>query len=176
MQGVQIQRSAKKLGQLRGIFRDQNAWQTMDSETVVYRVQWWEPIPQGTEGGLFWGTTTIEPGRVGDEYFMTRGHFHSVRDRGEYYCTVEGHGVLVLMSDDSSGRTERMSHGSLHYIPGGTAHRAVNTGNTPLIFWASWPSDAGHDYDAIGAEGFGIRVLLRDEIPTLVPDKTPAEK
>jgi len=176
MQGAQIHRSAKALGQLRGIFSDLNAWQAMDPETVVYRVQSWEPIPEGTEGGLFWGATIIEPGRVGDEYFMTQGHFHSIRDRAEYYCTVESHGVLVLVSEDGSGWTEMMSPGSLHYIPDGTAHRVVNISDTPLIFWASWPSDAGHDYDAIRAEGFGIRILLRDGIPTLVPDEMPSNK
>jgi glucose-6-phosphate isomerase, archaeal len=172
LRGPQICESVKKLGQLAGLFRDQNAWRTMDPETVVYRVQWWEPIPQSTQGGLFWGATTIEPGRVNDEYFMTHGHFHSIRDRAEYYCTVKGDGVLVLMGEDRLIRTENMSLGSLHYIPGSTAHRVVNTSETPLVFWASWPSDAGHDYDTIRKEGFAARILLRDGAPTIVPEKT----
>jgi glucose-6-phosphate isomerase len=175
MEGAQIRQSVKRLGELRGIFRDENAWRAMDPETIVYKVQWWEPVPQSTEGGLFWGTTTIEPGRVSDEYFMTHGHFHSTRNRGEYYCTVESSGVLILMSGDGLTRTEMMSPGSLHYIPGDTAHRVVNTSDTPLIFWASWPSDAGHDYDAIKAEGFGIRILLRDQAATFLQE-APAKR
>ncbi|HEY4378711.1 MAG TPA: glucose-6-phosphate isomerase family protein [Acidobacteriaceae bacterium] len=168
MQGVQIQELVKKLGELPGVFRDQGVWEAADPETVVYKVQWWAPVAESTEGGLLWGTTTIEPGLVGDEYFMTRGHFHAIRDRGEYYCTVRSCGVLVLMTQDGSTRTETMSPGSLHYIPGHTAHRVVNTSDSPLIFWASWPSDAGHDYD--GAASFGIRVLLRNGVATFVPE------
>src|SRR6185437_15999218 len=38
------------------------------------------------------GTTFIEPGCVGDEYFMTKGHFHAKRNRGEYYVTAAGSG------------------------------------------------------------------------------------
>jgi glucose-6-phosphate isomerase len=173
MQGVQVRELVKKLGELPGIFRDQRVWEAADPETVVYKVQWWTPVPESTEGGLFWGTTTIEPGLVGDEYFMTRGHFHAIRNRGEYYCTVKSGGVLILMTEDGSTQTEKMSPGSLHYIPGHTAHRVVNTSDSPLTFWASWPSDAGHDYN--GAASFGIRVLLRDGVPTFVPEQMPVK-
>jgi glucose-6-phosphate isomerase len=171
IQGTPMQSSIKKLGQLDGVFRDRNAWQAMNPETLVYSVQWHDPVPQDTEGGLFWGTTTIEPGRVGGEYFMTRGHFHSKRDRAEYYCTVQGEGMLVLMDEDRSTRVETMSAGSLHYIPGHTSHRTVNTGDTPLSFWACWPSDAGHDYDTIAKHPFTARILDRDGAPEVVRDE-----
>lgn len=164
MHGSSTLHSVKRLKDLAGVFQDQAAWQAMDDETLIYSVQWEEPIPHGTEGGLFWGTTTIEPGCVGDEYFMTRGHFHSRRNRGEYYCTVQGVGRLVLMEEDGSTRTENMSPGSLHYIPGYTAHRVANIGDTSLSFWACWPSDAGHDYDAIAAHPFGVRIFRQNSL------------
>jgi glucose-6-phosphate isomerase, archaeal len=175
LHGTQVHQSVKKLGDLRSLFRDQTALRTMDPETTVYRVQWWEPVRQGTEGGLFGGITTIEPGRVNDEYFMTHGHFHSIRGRGEYYGTVKSQGILVLMGEDRKARIEIMSPGSLHYIPGYTAHRVVNTSDTPLVFWASWPSDAGHDYDAIRTAGFSIRILLRDGVPEPVAESRRQE-
>ena len=50
-----------------------------------------------------------------------------------------------------------MKPGSVHYIPGNVAHRVANTGNEPLIFLASWPSDAGHDYARIRETGFSKR-------------------
>jgi glucose-6-phosphate isomerase, archaeal len=168
MHGAPVQSVVRKLGQLDGVFGDRNSWSSMDHEVVVYSVQWQEPVSQDTEAGLFWGSTTIEPGRVGDEYFMTRGHFHSKRDRAEFYCAVQGHGMLVLMGEDRSVRVEIMAPGSLHYIPGHTAHRAVNTGEIPLIFWACWPSDAGHDYDTIAAQSFSARVLQREGVPEVV--------
>ena len=162
--------SVKKLGQLKGIFRDEESWRRMDPETVVYRVWWWEPVKPGTEGGLFWGTTEISPGRVGNEYFMTHGHQHAVLDRAEFYGTIRGNGMLVLR--DESGRTshQEMTPGSLHYVPGKVAHRMVNTGDVPLRAVACWPSDAGHDYGAIAQHGFGVRVMEEHGKPTVVAE------
>ncbi len=157
-----IRSSVKKLGQLKEVFADRSAHARMDPETVVYRVWWWEPVPPGTEGGLFWGTTEILPGKVGNEFFMTHGHQHAIRDRAEFYGTVSGTGMLVLR--DAGGKTwyEPMTPGSLHYIPGRVAHRTVNTGHAPLRFIASWPSDAGHDYAAIATEGLVARVIEKN--------------
>ena len=154
--------SEKRLGQLKAVFHDEKAWERMDPETIVYRVWWWEPVPCGTEGGLFWGGTEIQPGCVGNEYFMTHGHRHAVIDRAEFYGATLGQGLLVLR--DESGRiwAEEMKPGSLHYIPGRVAHRVVNTGNAPLRFVACWPSDAGHDYEIADGRGLGARVLQRN--------------
>lgn len=171
MRGAAVQQTTKTLRDLAGLFHDADALSRMSESTVVYRVQWTEPVPQGTTGGLFWGSTIIEPGRVGDEYFMTHGHFHSLRDRGEYYGTIGGKGLLVLMDENRAIQTDAMFPGSLHYIAGGLAHRVINTGNEPLLFWACWPSDAGHDYASIKGEGFGARVLLRDGKPVVIHEQ-----
>lgn len=157
--------SEKKLGQLKGIFRDEKAWRQLDPETIVYRVWWWEPVPLGTEGGLLWGLTEIQPGKVGNEYFMTHGHRHQIRNRAEFYGTVVGNGRLVLREENGSARYEEMTPGSLHYISGHVAHRVVNTGDVPLRFVACWPSDAGHDYDIVLKEGFGASVMEKDGKP-----------
>lgn len=165
-----IRSSVKKLGQLKEVFADTAALARLDPETVVYRVWWWEPVPPGTEGGLFWGTTEILPGKVGNEFFMTHGHQHAIRNRAEFYATVSGEGMLVLR--DASGKTwcEPMSPGSLHYIPGSVAHRTVNSGTVPLRFIASWPSDAGHDYHTIATQGLGARVLEKNGKAVFVKD------
>jgi glucose-6-phosphate isomerase len=135
---------------------------------LVYSVQWIEPVPSGTEGGLFWGSTVVQPGRVGDEYFMTHGHLHAKRDRGEFYSTIQGQGMLVLADERGSAWTEAMRPGSLHYVGANTAHRIANTGDSPLSVVACWPSDAGHDYEAIQRNGFGVRLICDQGIPTLV--------
>lgn len=44
----------------------------------------------GTEDGLFWGSTTIQPGKFGDAYSMTREHFHRLHNRGEYRKRAAG--------------------------------------------------------------------------------------
>jgi len=156
---AQVRESVKTLGQLQGIFANEEARQKMDPNTVVYRVQAWCPVPEGTEGGLFWGTTVVEPGQVDTEYFMTHGHFHQKRDRTEYYGTVEGEGALILMSESRETHSEPMSPGTLHFIPPNTAHRVANTGAVPLRFVACWPSDAGHDYESVRRLGFSARLL-----------------
>src|SRR6266704_2439964 len=97
LSGPHVKEGTKTMGQLRGIFRSQEDWSMLTPELVVYRVQWIPPAGEGIEGGLMWGNTTIEPGRVGDEYFMTHGHFHEISNRAEFYATVRGTGYLVLM-------------------------------------------------------------------------------
>jgi glucose-6-phosphate isomerase len=169
MSGAPVQESSKRLGELKGLFLDTRAQEQMDPELEVYRVRWWPTVPAGKLGGLFWGVTILQPGKVGDEFFMTHGHFHADRTRAEFYATASGRGVLVQMDDMRATWGEEMSPGSLHSISGRHAHRVVNTGDEPLIFWACWGSDAGYDYGSIRERGFGARMLERDGKPAMVP-------
>lgn len=168
---ARIQRAAKTVGAMRGVFLDEHARHAMDSEQVVYAVEYWKPAAEGTEGGLYWGNSTIFPGQVGTEYFMTRGHFHAQRNRAEFYATVSGSGLLVLMDEQRQAFVQEISPGSTHYIPGSFAHRVVNTGAVPLTFLACWPSDAGYDYATIDEQGFSVRVLCRDGRPEVVAQR-----
>jgi glucose-6-phosphate isomerase len=170
MTGAAVKESSKTIGDLQSVFRDAAGAQGLDSNEIVYRVQWWAPVNAGVAGGLFWGVTTIESGRVGEEYFMTHGHFHAVRTRAEYYGTVSGHGMLIRMDEDRKTWGEEMSPGSLHYIDGQHAHRVANTGDSPLVFWACWPSDAGYDYATIAERGFGSRLIVKEGRPEFVPN------
>lgn len=169
LRGLPTQQSTKKLGELKGIFQDEAAFARMDPATAVYEVCWWAPVPRGQEGGLFWGVTILHPGRVGEEYFLTHGHFHANRTRAEFYATVAGRGMLLRMDDNRKTWGEEMSPGTLHAIGGQNAHRVVNIGSEPLIFWACWGSDAGYDYQTIRERGFGARVLERDGQVVMVP-------
>jgi glucose-6-phosphate isomerase len=169
--GNDVRSRAKTLGELRPLFAEHDRLQSMDLEMVVYRVQYWLPADEGTPGELFWGSTTMEPGKVGDEYFMTFGHFHSVRDRVEIYATVRGEGGLILMDESRRTWMEPMRRGTVHYIRGGLAHRVVNTGDSPLAFVACCPTDAGHDYEFIVKHGFGARLREVDGHPVLVPEE-----
>lgn len=153
--------STRTLGELSGLFADENARRRLPPGTLAYTVAAHFPVSEGTPGGLFFGVSILEPGKVGDEFFMTRGHFHALRDRGEYYWGESGEGLLVLMTEDRKWRVENVRPGSLHYIPGHTAHRLVNTGRAQLRVGACWPSDAGHDYAAIAEKGFSVRILER---------------
>ncbi len=168
LSGSKIQTLVKTLGQIRELFHDQEAASRIPSDVELYSVQVFAPVAEGTEGGLFWGNTTLQPGKVGDEYYMTKGHFHRIRNRAEYYATIHGEGALLLMGEDGLTRLETMHPGSLHYIPGSTAHRVANTGRTSLLFAACWPADAGYDYETIERDGFSARLLERNGQPVLV--------
>jgi glucose-6-phosphate isomerase len=154
-------RYVKPLSDLAGVFHDTDAWSKALrdlGDTVVYEVM--EYRQAGSE--LFFGTTRIAPGRVGDEFYMTRGHFHARQDRGEVYTTLTGEGVLLLETRD--GRTDAldMRAGETTAIPPGWAHRTINTGSTDLVFSWVCSVDAGHDYDAILARGMRKLVLARE--------------
>jgi hypothetical protein len=57
-----VRESIKTIGQLESIFLNEEARRAIDQHTVVYRVQAWCPVPDGTEGAQFWGNTEIAPG------------------------------------------------------------------------------------------------------------------
>ncbi len=166
--GKDVEKSTRKLGDLKGIFEDEVAFGLMDPEQIAYYVSSTFPVEEGTPGGLFMGITYLMPGKVGNEYFMTKGHFHSNIDRAEFYWGVEGEGMLILMNEKREVWAERMYPGSLHYIPGGVAHRVANVGNDMLVFAASWPSDAGHNYETIAKYGFARRLKEIDGKPKLI--------
>ena len=166
--GEGLKTGLRTLGDLKGIFADEAAYAAMDKDTVAYNVKSIEPDPQGTPGGLYMGITYLESGKVGDEYFMTKGHFHLNPSSTEFYWGVKGEGMLILMDEDRRVWAERMYPGSLHYIRARVAHRVANTGSGTLVFAASWPSDAGHDYGTIARDGFAKRLLDVNGKPELV--------
>lgn len=166
--GDAIINQTRRLKDLEGIFHDQEAFDLVDSAQLAYTVQSWLPVADGTPGGLFFGVSTIYPGKVGDEYFMTKGHFHSQSDRAEFYWGVQGKGILILMDRERNTWAEEVYPGSLHYIGGDIAHRLANTGNENLIVGACWPSDAGHNYEEIAVNGFSARLLEVGGKPKLI--------
>ena len=167
MIGEPVINQVRKLKDIPGIFQDEKVYHKMDQEQLVYTVQAWLPVADGTPGGLFFGASTIYPGKVGNEYFMTKGHFHSQSDRAEFYWGIQGKGMLILMDRNRNTWAEEVFPGSLHYIGSDIAHRLANTGNKNLIVGACWPSDAGHDYEEIAVNGFSARLVEVDGKPIL---------
>jgi glucose-6-phosphate isomerase len=98
---------------------------------------------------------------------MTRGHFHLDSTRGEVCLCLRGEGLLLLMDQDRKTNSQPMTPGSIHLINGKLAHRVVNTGQEPLIFYCTWMSDCGHDYLSIQRDGFGLRVFRSNGCPEL---------
>lgn len=123
-----------------------------EGDRLIYEVNTVD-LPE-EEGLVLYGTTIIHPGRLGEEFHMTKGHFHGKRDRGEVYLGLAGEGYLVLQTGDGVVRGVPMQPGAVGYVPPMRAHRTVNIGDEPFIFFAAWPGDAGHDYGTIEQTGF----------------------
>jgi glucose-6-phosphate isomerase len=159
----------KRLSEFRGIYRDGKALEALlasKGDVVTYKVvEYREP-----DADIFFGTTTMFPGKVGDEYFLTRGHFHERRDRGEIYYTQSGEGILLLQARDGETRTVEMKPGVCAFIPPDWAHRSINTGRTPLVFVWCCNQDAGHDYGEITTHGMRKLVVEAYGKPAVVPN------
>jgi len=169
--GNAVHNYTKYLKDLSHIFEDEVAFSNSDGNKVIYLVQAIFPVQEGIEGGLFYGRTIIYPGKVGNEYYMTKGHFHKKADRGEFYWGIEGEGLLLLMDENRNCSAEKIYPGSLHYISEHIAHRTINTGDSILSFGACWPSDAGHNYQEIMDNGFSARLKEIDGKPQLISTK-----
>ncbi len=162
-------RIERRLSELSGIWADVDAFESAraDDDPLVYSVETVEPA-QG-EGGLHYGIGRIEPGKVGNEYFMTRGHLHDWRPAGEVYVGLGGEGVMLLESEiTGESRLLRLHGNDVVYVPGFTAHRTLNTGTAPLVYMGIYPAMAGHDYSTIAERNFRSIVVDLDGVPTMI--------
>lgn len=131
---------------------------------TVYEMKYEQP------GALSYAITVLEPGKVGEEYYFTKGHFHS-KSAAEIYLVFQGNGILILQNRAGNTKTFNMFRGSLINVEPDYAHRSINTGNERLVFLAIYPSDAGHEYDYIKEHGFKYRVIDKNG-PKLVGNIT----
>ncbi|MBI5382845.1 MAG: cupin domain-containing protein [Opitutae bacterium] len=159
----------RRLSDLRGCFADTKAFEAAlaADNPVLYRVGAVEPGVGA--GDLHYGVGLLMPGRIGNEYYMTKGHLHSWRDAAEIYFGLTGEGVMLL-EDEASGESRMVPllPNQAVYVPGHTAHRTMNTGTTPLTYIGVYPAKAGHDYAAIAQKNFRCVVIERNGRPTLV--------
>lgn len=138
--------------------------------------------------------TIWEPGKVGNEYIKTYGHYH-VGNIEETYWIIYGEGITIaqkrIIGSDGEpvdDETEdiiivRVKAGEAVYMPRGWAHAAVNIGETffataddsPVNFEDVDPSSLpGHaDYDSIKRmRGMAYYIVEKDGEPTLVKNPT----
>lgn len=167
-------RYIKRLSELRGLFQDVQAFEkavTEHGDPTVYEVV--EYKADGSD--IFFGTTSMSPGKIAGEYYMTRGHNHLRDDRGEVYYTQSGSGVLVLQNRAGETRSVSMEPGVCAFIPPGWAHRSIVTGEEKLVFVWVCSTDAGHDYGEILAKGMRLIVVEEDGRPQVRPNPRMAD-
>jgi len=168
--GVRLER---RLSELKGIWVDGDAYREtlLSGDPLVYSVETIEPAYG--EGALHYGVGRIEPGRVGNEYFMTRGHLHEWRPAAEVYTALEGCGLMVLENEVTGDtRVVRFNANDIVYVPGYTAHRTINVGDVPLVYMGVYPAMAGHDYGAIAQRNFRLVIADVAGVPTVSARRT----
>ena len=101
--------------------------------------------------------TTILPGNLAGEFYMTKGHQHP-DPQGEIYLCLRGTGGLLTFDGSRTSWIE-MTPGVIGYMPPGWAHRSVNTGTEEYQFLAVYPGSAGHDYGWVVENGMGERIF-----------------
>lgn len=140
----------KRFSELDGLYADAEAYLAMLptlADTTVYSVTDYKPSSDA--GDLIVGVTRMNPGRVGDEYFMTRGHIHAIPNRPEMYFGQTGNGLMLMEAPDGEIRTIPLNAGAICYVPPYWIHRTVNIGEAEFVMAFCYPADSGQDYKII---------------------------
>ena len=156
-------RNVRCASAMRGYYRDAAALDKLirDGNDPLHYETFEKHVPEEA-GHLLFCISKIQPGVVGDEYFMTKGHYHTNAGTGEIYWALQGEGYMLMKTPEGRFDAQRMERGTLVYVPPFWGHRSVNTGREPLSMFAVWPADAGHNYGDIESEGFPKRVFQRN--------------
>ena len=151
------------LSNMEGQYLDQDAYRDRlnEEDSLLYEV--YELKRPEVAGEILHGISIIHPGKVGDEYHMTKGHFHSVLETAEIYYTLKGEGYMVMENPEGDCSVEKLTPGSVLYVPPRWAHRSVNVGTEEdLVMFFAYPGDAGHNYATIETQGFRKLILEND--------------
>lgn len=161
----------RKLSDLKMMFADQDAIEKgiSSGDPTIYDIFYYGFVTTSSDMAL--GTTRIYPGTIGDEFYMTKGHFHEAEDQPEIYFCVKGTGYLLLETKNGEFQAEKWTKGTISHIPPMWAHRVVNTGDGPLVFVATYHLAAGHDYEPIVNKGFSKRLVKKDGVPVLIENQ-----
>lgn len=159
----------RRLSAMKGQFLDAGAFQALlaQDDALLYEV--YEIKRPEIAGELLNGLSIVHPGKVGDEYYMTKGHFHTVLETAEVYYCLKGEGVMVMETPEGEWSVEPLRPNAVLYVPPRWAHRSVNTSPfEDLVTFFVYPGNAGHDYGTIETQGFRKLVVERDGAPAIV--------
>jgi glucose-6-phosphate isomerase len=159
----------RKLSGMAGMFADSRAWEeaVAAQDPLVY--EFYDLGRPEAASEIAFGTSITYPGKIGDEYFMTKGHFHTVLETAEVYYCLRGNGFMLMESPEGEWEAREFKPGVAVYIPPRYAHRSVNaSASQPLVTFFAFRGDAGHDYGTIETKGFRKLIVERDGKPAIV--------
>lgn len=145
----------RHLSDLEGQFLNQDAYNELLSSEDLLLYEVYEIKRPEIEGEILMGISIVHPGKVGNEFFMTKGHFHAVIDTAEMYYCLHGEGFMVMETPEGDTSVEPLSPGKVLYVPPRWAHRSVCTSRQQdLVTFFAYPGNAGHNYGTIEKKGF----------------------
>lgn len=158
----------RNLSSMKGQYLDQSSYDEMlqKEDTILYEV--YEKLVPEIEGELIQGLSIVHPGKVGKEYFMTKGHFHSVLETAELYFCLKGQGYMIMETPEGDWSAEELLPYTASYVPGRWAHRSINVGNEDLLMLFVYPAHAGHNYATIETKGFRKLIIEDNGNPKII--------
>jgi len=163
-----MEKVERRLSDLSNYFQDEKFVKEMlfkGEDPMIYET--YETPQPAVDGLLNVGCTIVHPGKIGGEYYFTKGHFHRKDSTSEVYIGMEGEGLVLIENRSGETVSVAIKPDVLVYIPPNTAHRTINTGAGRLVLLAVYPSDSGHDYESIERKGFAKIVVERDGRPVV---------
>jgi len=154
--------SKRYVSSMRGMYADEAATEEMikNGDPLVY--EFYEMGAPEKDSDLAFGASITYPGKVGNEYFMTKGHFHTVLETAEVYYCLSGEGYMLLESPEGDWSAQPLKPGVMVYVPPRYAHRSINTGTEALVTFFCFRGDAGHDYGTIETKGYRKLLVEKD--------------
>lgn len=168
--GLSPDRSSTRrhLSQMKGMFADEAAEAALlPSDPLIY--EFYEMGLPERDSEIAFGTSITYPGKVGGEYYMTKGHFHTILETAEVYYCLNGTGMMLMENPEGDWEVRDLRPGTAVYVPARYAHRSINTGLAgPLVTFFAFRGDAGHNYGTIETKGFRKLVVERDGKPVVI--------
>ena len=164
-----VETGKRYLSQMSGMFADEAALQAKiaENDEIIYEFHGL-PVPEH-EGDLAFGCSIVNPGKVGDEYYFTKGHFHTILETGEVYYCLAGHGYMLMENPEGDWSAQELRPGEAVYVPKRYAHRSINvSSDEQLVTFFVFRADAGHDYGTIETKGYRKLLVERDGKPTII--------
>lgn len=156
------------LSNMKGMFLDEKKLEELieKEDSLIY--EFFELGLPETSGDLLFGTSILYPGKVGNEYFMTKGHFHTILETAEVYYCLSGKGYMLMEDPEGNWDAQGMAPGKAVYVPKRWAHRSINVGNETLVTFFIFRADAGHDYGTIETKGYRKLIVENAGKPEIV--------
>lgn len=165
-----VETGKRYLSQMKGMFADEEALRKKieaEGDSLIYEFHGL-PLPE-TPGDFAFGCSILNPGKIGNEYYFTKGHFHTLLETGEVYYCLKGHGYMLLENPEGDWSAQELTAGQAVYVPPRYAHRSINVSpDEKLITFFVYRADAGHDYGTIETKGYRKLLVEKDGMPAIV--------